>query len=154
MLLSTLSQVRELSPLLLEVVAWAMNYFNSWICVSIHAVSSHVVSKRLAISSCLCLYWLYCAWLLQNTSHSKYLWKYFITYPNSEVFLIDVILVVHLTTKHLWCHKIKTKHLSDCTIVSAILIHHYCFEVECVISLCNLAKNLIKQLPEQTDFIC
>ena len=76
------------------------------------------------------------------------------TYPSCEGGLIVIIFVVHLTTIHLWFHKMKTKHLSDCVIVSDILSHHDCFGVECVISLCNLAKNLIKQLPDQCDFTC
>ena len=76
------------------------------------------------------------------------------THPYSEGGLFDIILVVYLTTNHLWCHEINTKHLFNYTIVGTILFHHYFFGVEVVIFLCYLAKNLIKQLPEQTNFMC
>ena len=76
------------------------------------------------------------------------------THPYSEGDLINIILVVHLTTNHLGYEDIMAKHLFKCVLVGIILIYHYCIQVQFVISLCNLAKNIIKQLPEETNFTC
>ena len=46
MFLSALLQVRELGPLPLDVLAWAMNDLNSWTCISIEDMSSQAASNN------------------------------------------------------------------------------------------------------------
>ena len=164
-LLSTLSHVREPGPLLLEVVAWAVNHIYSSICVSIDSMSFHAASNNQS-----------CVWCLsialpplssvklgvaESSKSRKHVLLLCVPPGNSSRYVRGQIInfiqiltvlchgcysthliantfepiVVHLTSNHLWCHETKTKHLFNCTIDGTIIIHHYCIWFEFVITL-------------------
>ena len=50
---------------------------------------------------------------------------------------------------------LQIKHVFYSRVVGTILFNHYCIQVEFVIfSLCNLAQNLIQQIPKEIGFSC
>ena len=98
---------------------------------------------------------LYCAMVaIEHISWQVPLKKISITQANSVGHPTGIIPIVLLTTDHLWGDDINTKHFLDHTIIIVILIDQDHFGVKKCNSLCNLTKDLIKWLPEQTYLTC
>ena len=75
-----------------------------------------------------------------------------ITYPQGHP--IYIIFIMHLTTNYLWYYKFRPKNLSYSTLVNTVFINHYGSGIKLVISPLNVTQNFIKQLPENSSFMC